>query len=273
MSAPRTLATITVFRGFKDPGAFVWSPFVTKLEARLRFGGLSYATEAGSPRQGPKGKIPYVDIASSGPGGTETKTTLGDSSLIVAALCADGVLPDLAAPLSKVERAHDLALRALLEDKLSFYHAWERWTQNYYTMRDHVLWPLPWPLRVLVGTLIHRNIVATLHGQGTGRFGADEIAAFRREIWAGFADLLLESRTRPASSSISSSDSREKPFWVLGGPEPTDADASLFGFVVSTLLSTAGPGAQADVKSFPVLLEYARRIQERYFPEYEALPV
>lgn len=106
-------------------------------------------------------------------------------------------------------------------------------------MRDHVLWPLPWPLRVLVGTLIHRNIVATLHGQGTGRFGADEIAAFRREIWAGFADLLLESRTRPASSSISSSDSREKPFWVLGGPEPTDADASLFGFVVSTLLSTA----------------------------------
>ncbi|KAI1189655.1 hypothetical protein F5B17DRAFT_390091 [Nemania serpens] len=276
MSIPSTPPTITVYRGFKDPGAFVWSPYVTKLEARLRFGGLSYATEAGSPRQGPKGKIPYVDITSSSgpPGGTKT-TTLGDSSLIVAALCADGVLSDLAAPLSKVERAHDLALRALLEDKLSFYHSWERWTQNYHTMRDHVLWPIPWPLRVLVGSLVHRSTVATLHGQGTGRFDADEIAAFRREIWASFADLLLESRakrTHPSSPSSSSSSDGEKPFWVLGGPEPTDADASLFGFVVSTLLCTAGPGSQADVKSFPVLLDYARRIQARYFPEYEVLP-
>ncbi|KAI1200138.1 hypothetical protein F5X97DRAFT_101598 [Nemania serpens] len=262
MSSLRTPLTITVYRGFKDVGAFVWSPFVTKLEARLRFGGLPYATEAGSPRQGPKGKIPYVDITRGG-----TKTTLGDSSLIVAALCADGVLSDLAAPLSKVDRAHDLALRALLEDKLSFYHAWERWTQNYYTMRDHVLWPIPWPLRVVVGSLVHRNVVAALHGQGTGRLGADEIAAFRREIWASFADLLLESRVRQARPADSA-----EPFWVLAGPEPTDADASLFGFVVSTLLATAGPGSQADVKSFPVLLEYARRIKERYFPEYEALP-
>ncbi|KAI0875777.1 hypothetical protein GGS24DRAFT_271781 [Hypoxylon argillaceum] len=260
MSTP---SAITVFRGFKGAGAFVWSPYVTKLEARLRFGGLSYDVDSGSPRSGPKGKIPYIEIAR--PGAAGTPELLGDSSLIAAALCARGELADLNARLSKTERAHDLALRALLEDKLSFYHGWERWTKNYYTMRDHVLWPVPWPVRVVIGSLIYRNTVATLHGQGTGRFSGEEIALFRREIWESFADLALESQTnaRPAAS---------EPFWVLGGPEPTEVDAALFGFIVSTLLCTAGPDSQADVKSFPVLLEYARRIQEKYFPDYEALP-
>ncbi|KAI1129693.1 hypothetical protein F5Y10DRAFT_146636 [Nemania abortiva] len=259
--SPRTSLPLTVFRGFKDPGNFVWSPYVTKLEARLRFGGVSYVTDVGSPRSAPKGKIPYVEMSS---GGGETEM-MGDSALIIQALCEKGELPDLNARLSKAGRAHDLALRALLEDKLSFYNTWERWTQNYYTMRDHVLWPVPWPLRALVGAMIYRNTTATLHGQGTGRYSAEEIALFRREVWESFADLVLESQTknRPAEG---------EPFWVLGGPEPTEVDATLFGFVSSALLCTAGPSSQADVKSFPVLIEYARRIQERYFPDYEALP-
>jgi hypothetical protein len=115
-SSSQPTPALTVFRGWKDAGRFVWSPYVTKLEARLRFGGLaSYTTDAGSPRSGPKGKIPYVEMSPSG-------ERLGDSALIVKALCEGGVLADLNARLSKAERAHDLALRALLEEKLSFYH-------------------------------------------------------------------------------------------------------------------------------------------------------
>ncbi|KAJ2981568.1 hypothetical protein NUW58_g6659 [Xylaria curta] len=123
----------------------------------------------------------------------------------------------------------------------------------------------PLAIRVFVGWMIYRNTVSTLYGQGTGRFSGEEIAAFRREIWEGFADLLLESRTKTRPSEGA-------PYWVLGGPEPTEADTTLFGFIASTSLATAGPDSQADVKSFPVLLDYARRIQERYFPDYEALP-
>ncbi|KAI0469116.1 hypothetical protein F4859DRAFT_516466 [Xylaria cf. heliscus] len=261
MSSTNGRLTITLFRGFKDTKTFVWSPYVTKLEARLRFGGVSYKAEVGSPRSGPKGKIPYVEISHE----AGNKETLGDSGLIINALCENGGLSDLNARLSKAERAHDLALRSMLEDKLIFYQGWERWTQNYYTMRDHVLWPIPWPIRVFVGSMIYRSTVATLHGQGTGRFTAEEIALFRHEIWESCADLLLESKTktRPATG---------EPFWVLGGPEPTEADATLFGFIVSTVLATAGPDSQAVVRSFPVLLDYACRIQERYFPEYEAIP-
>jgi hypothetical protein len=46
---------------------------------------------------------------------------LGDSTLIISKLEDDGLLDDLNSKLSPVEKANDLALRALLEDKLYFY--------------------------------------------------------------------------------------------------------------------------------------------------------
>ncbi|KAI0391736.1 hypothetical protein F5Y17DRAFT_439148 [Xylariaceae sp. FL0594] len=280
---------ITVFRGWKDTTKFVWSPYVTKLEARLRFGGVAYTAEAGSPRSAPKGKIPYVEISpplrreseerelevpiTAEVAGTQV---LADSTLITKALCDAGVLPDLNVRLSKAERVHDLALRALLEDKMSFYNSWERWTQNYYTMRDHVLWPIPWAVRVFVGSMVYKKTVATLHGQGTGRFSAEEIAMFRREIWESFADLLHEAKakTRPKAKEGEDDDAdNDEPFWLLGGSEPTEVDAVLFGFVASSLLCTAGPESQAEVKKLPILADYARRIGKRFFSDYEPLPL
>lgn len=122
---------LTVFRGWDHPGRHVWSPFVVKLEARLRFAGVKYAAAGGSPMTAPRGKIPYVELrggeASSPPWsvreeGGEEVASLGDSGLIIASLAEGGVLPDVNAGLSAQERAFDLALRALLEDKLIFYH-------------------------------------------------------------------------------------------------------------------------------------------------------
>lgn len=111
--------TLTLFRGWKDPGRYVWSPFVIKLEARLRFAGIKYAVDVGSPRTAPKGKVPYVEFGS---GDDDSKQQIGDSGLIIKTLVQQGTLPDLNAALSGPERARDLALRALLEDKLYFYH-------------------------------------------------------------------------------------------------------------------------------------------------------
>lgn len=111
---------ITLYRGWLDVGKHVWSPFVVKVEARLRFAGLKYVTEPGSARRAPKGKIPYVecrDLASDEPG-----VTLGDSTLIIKELSEKGTIPDLNAHLDPKDKALDLGLRALLEDKLYFYH-------------------------------------------------------------------------------------------------------------------------------------------------------
>ena len=142
--------SITLYRGWKAPGAYVWSPFVTKLEARLRLGGFSYRAEAGSPREAPRGKIPYIsmtenDGASQDPA---TPTVIGDSTLIIEKLMADGILSDLNENLSATEKAHDLAIRALLEDKLYFYQ-----------VNAPPSFPVPTLLHHPVSLLLHFNIL------------------------------------------------------------------------------------------------------------------
>lgn len=149
---------------------------------------------------------------------------------------------------------------------------WERWILNYYAMRDHILQTLPYPVRVVVGLIIHRGAVSTLHGQGTGRYSGDEIAAFRYDIWESVNALLLEARQRQQQQQQQAEEgaqSTSTPFWVLGRDQPTEADAALFGFITSVLISTAAPDSQRVVKGFPVIVDYAQRIQDRYFPDYE----
>ncbi|KAB2575013.1 hypothetical protein DBV05_g6343 [Lasiodiplodia theobromae] len=245
----------TLYRGWDDPGNYVWSPFVTKVELRLRAAGVEYKVASGSVKSAPRGKIPYLTL-------DETES-LSDSTLIIENMTSAGILPDINSMLTPPERAHDRALCALLEDKLYFYHSFERWVQNYYVMRDHVLGTLQYPVRVVVGMLIYRGIKSTLHGQGTGRFTAEEIAAFRRQIWESFDDLLREAKRKQGGAT-----DREKPFWIMGGDHPTEADMVLFGFVVSVLMCTAAPESQEVVRSFPTILEYAGRIHDRFFPDY-----
>ena len=105
---------------------------------------------------------------------------------------------------------------------------------NYYTMRDHVLWSIPYPLRVLVGILVHRKHTAMLDGQGVGKFSNEEVKEFKHEIWQTIDGLLQASKKKALDKGV-----RDGPFWALGGDGPTEADTTLFGFIVSVLLCTA----------------------------------
>lgn len=96
-------------------------------------------------------------------------------------------------------------------------------------MRSGIFAALPYPLRLVIGFLARRANTRTLWGQGTGRFSVDEIATFRQEIWDHVSDLLLTAKT----------EQQEEPFWLLGGEHPTEADASLYGFVAGTLICDA----------------------------------
>lgn len=107
---------ITVFRGFPEKGCYTWSPFVTKLEARLRFGNINYNVEAGSPLKSPRGKVPYITLERD-----SQSQSISDSTLIAKSFIESGDLEDLNRRLSPVEKAQDLSLKALLEDKLYFY--------------------------------------------------------------------------------------------------------------------------------------------------------
>ncbi|KAJ9647370.1 hypothetical protein H2199_002359 [Coniosporium tulheliwenetii] len=187
---------ITLFRGWSDKDCYVWSPFVTKLELRLRLSNVSYQTAAGSMRTAPTGKIPYVDVREEEQP-TSTTSAIGDSAMIAQYLAGRGLIHDLDANLGASSKAQDLAIRALVEDRLYFFN--------------------------------------TLHGQGTGLYSADEARRFREDIWTNL-DGLLEESWKKAQERCGGTDNGSC-FWCLGGDGPTECDTSVFGFVCSALIA------------------------------------
>ena len=103
-------------------------------------------------------------------------------------------------------------------------------------MRSNILAALPYPIQIIVGLLAYRGVMRTLNGQGTARFSAEEIRAFRRQIWEDVNALLVASR---AKAKKAADDDDEGTFWVLGGEGPSEADATVFGFVVSAMVCEA----------------------------------
>ncbi|KIY00478.1 uncharacterized protein Z520_04163 [Fonsecaea multimorphosa CBS 102226] len=259
MSAEKSKLTLS--RGWPEKGVYSWSPYVTKVEFRFRHAGLAYDVEAGSVKVAPKGKIPYVDLGPLQDDGHNGSSLLGDSTFIINRLLGMGHLPDLNGSLPEQSKLNDLALRALLEDKLYFYHMRERWLENFYVQREKALWSMPLPVRVLVGFLIYRGVTKTLHGQGVGRLTSEEVRSLKTEIWQSI-DSVLKRRLQQASGD-------GELVWLLGGERPTEADATLFGFIVSVLVSDSAPESNKLVKSFPSVVTYAERIHNRYFPDYE----
>jgi hypothetical protein len=123
--------TLTLYRGWVDRGCYVWSPFVTKLEVRLRLSKVPYTIEAGSLSTAPMGKIPYIEIRPK----EGSLSLLGDSTLIIKRLVELDYLDDLTTSIPPSTRAHDLAIRALLEDKLYFYHV----SPAYHFLKEYLL--------------------------------------------------------------------------------------------------------------------------------------
>jgi hypothetical protein len=186
---------------------------------------------------------------------------LADTTLITKALIEKGIFQDLNAPLSAKDRGQDLAIRAMLEEKLFFYFIHERWIKNTSTMRDYAMAKVPFPQRIASGDLLYQVVVQKLDKQGTGRFSEDQIRSFRKEIWESMNAFLEESQKSVRS---------EECFWVLGGAKPTEADATVYGFIVSTLIAESGPESKRLVQSeCPAAVEYATRVHHRYFPDYE----
>lgn len=266
---------LIVHRGTDRPGLYAWSPFVTKVEFRLRLSNLPYTCGSEGPASGPKGKvsprgrhpldeqtltdgkIPWIELSNAG----QNPEILSDSSLISRALIEKGLVHDLNAPLTAKERGQDMAIRAMLEDKLFFYNVRERWVDNSTVMRDYSMAKLPLPQRIAAGEQALRANVQKLHDQGTGRFSDDEIHIFRKEIWES-VDALLEDSQKIAGS--------DQCFWVLGGDKPTEADATMYGFIVSTLVADSGPLSKQLVQTkCPSAIEYAARIHRRYFADYQ----
>ena len=87
---------------------------------------------------------------------------------------------------------------------------------------------IPYPMRILIGYIVHSKITRTLHGQGVGRYTSEELSSLRQEAWSSLDDLLAE------HSNVNG-----RAPWILGGKYPTEADACLYGFLAASLTSLA----------------------------------
>lgn len=116
----KALNKITLYRGFPPSNQYTWSPFVTKLEFRLRLAGIVYRNLEGTPTEGPSGKVPYVDISAISGQQTAGKELVGDSTVIIQTLIDRGAMADLNRELSADEKLADMAIKALFEEKLYF---------------------------------------------------------------------------------------------------------------------------------------------------------
>lgn len=69
-----------------------------------------------------------------------------------------------------------------------------------------------------------------LHVQGTSRFTPEELRSFKQKIWSTLDGMLAGSKKSSDGDGV---------FWALGHDHPTEADACLFAFIVSSLITTA----------------------------------
>lgn len=111
-------------------------------------------------------------------------------------------------------------------------------------MRAGVLSALPYPIQILVGLMAYRENMQTLQGQGTARFSPEEIESFKIQIWRSISDLLVLSRIKNTSSS-----GNDYVFWILGTDQPTEADATVFGFICSAFVCSAYVSFRSSIDS------------------------
>ena len=219
------------------------SPFCTKLECYLRMAEIPYKTAPMQRSKAPKGKIPYVEL----PDGT----LLGDSQHIIEhlerTLTADGKLA-LDTGLSSHDRAVGHLMRRAFEEGYYFVTMYARWRteEGYAATRDEFKKFIPG----VIVPIVRRDIRKKLHSQGTGRHSLDEAMGF------GAADL------ESCSELLG-----DKPF--LLGDRPRTADCTLYAYLEGLLGFPVDSPLRARVAARANLVDYRRRIRERWWKDLE----
>lgn len=92
---------------------------------------------------------------------------------------------------------------------------------------------LPGGIRHVVVAFVFRYARFMLYMQGTGRYAADEVARLRDEAIGALADFAEAARGRRGEDE----DGVRRPFWILGGEKPSEADFTLFGYLSGMLVT------------------------------------
>ncbi|EJD35194.1 hypothetical protein AURDEDRAFT_130757 [Auricularia subglabra TFB-10046 SS5] len=256
-SSSTTTTTTIKLHGFakRAPDTPSGSFFCQKLETHLRlasFPRANYTLVDALPFRQPKGKLPCVTL--SRPGAADV--FLEDSHFILRALAADGVIPDVDAPLglSAAQRADARAWQAWTEELVYAAVVCTRWLRPANYARSAAALPVPAPVRPFLAWFLHRRISTRLRASGVGMHSDAELDAILEE-WVDGLDARL-------------ADGRQ---WFHGGDTPSSADVMLGSLLMNCAGEEANPEFNAMWMRRERVRAYAERCTRQWFPEYEGV--
>lgn len=220
-------------RGTPNP-----SQFCVKLEMALRLAGVPHQVWCETdPSNGPKGKLPFIEIEGE---------RIGDSTLILHHL-KEKLGIDLDRGLDETEKAQSHMIQRLVEERLYWAIVHSRWADeaNWPALKRAFFTGLPFPLSAIVPRSARRGMRAALHAQGMGRHSPEEIHDLGARDLSALSILL-----------------GEKDFFF--GDKPTLADVSVFACLVNII----GPDLASPLKEAALghenLVRHTERMGELY---------
>lgn len=214
------------------------SPFCMKLETYLRMAKLPYEiVKVADPRQGPKGKLPYIE---------ENGQRIGDSGLIIDYL-KQKYGDSVDSHLNEKQKAEALLIQRLIEEHLYWIMVYSRWM-------DQRFWPITKQaffghIKGLKGYIITKVVWKKMYNQlqeqGMGRHTEAEVYQLGLDDLQALNCLL---GTNP----------------YLMGKEPSSVDASFYGFLANILYPPIPTPLQEYVKSQQNFVDYCERMKKLF---------
>lgn len=220
--------------GLPDP-----SPFVTKVEVLLILAGLPYERKRALPKNGPKGKIPYI---------VDDGVAIGDSTFIRWHLEEKHGI-DFTAGYSKADLAAGWAIEKMLESQTYWVEVINRWSvdANFEKGPAQFFASVPSLLRPFIVGMVRRKFDATSKAQGMGRHSMEDMSRI------GIADITAVSDFLGDKS-------------FLLGDRPSGADATVFAFVSGVLCPLFDSRVRDAAEGMPNILAYADRCRKTFYP-------
>jgi glutathione S-transferase len=215
------------------------SPFVMKTEVQLKMAGIAYRTERASPRDAPKGKLPFI---------RDGERLIGDSTFIRQHLERSRPI-DLDRGLGETERAAAWAIERMLEDHLYWAMLHLRWADdvNFAKGPSQFFTGVPAAVR----DERRARFVDRIEAQGLGRHSPGEIAELGARSLAALSALLGEKA-------------------YLFGEAPGAVDATAFAMVAHVATPFFDAPLARAARGHRNLLAYSARMMARYYPDFPA---
>jgi len=232
---------IILYGGGPNFGLPEISPYVTKTEVQLKMAGLAYRKERATPKDSPKGQVPFID---------DEGERIGDSTFIRAHIERKYGI-DLDRGLDNHARAQAWAIERMVENHFGFAIGYTRFLvpENFAKGPAHFVDYAPEGQREQLREELLTRVKANFLANGILRHTADEIEWLGMRSLGALSDLL-----------------GEKP--CMMGDKPTSVDAISFGMLAGLLTPFFNSDLRRRALRIENLCDYVARMMAEFYPEF-----